>query len=466
MKAFSPTEEELLSRLNWFVRLRWLFLLGLGGVLFFAIRVFRLEMELTPIILVAAIVLVYNLGFLLLQKLGREKWPKDATVRGLRIEANLQIGLDLFALVFLIHFSGGIENPFIFFFVFHMILGSILLAGRDIWVQAGLAVGILLLLLALSHFHIIAHHRILGFASDQLWTNVPYNWAGVVAFSATIFITVYMTNSIARSLRNRENELLLTKNQLEKKSRELELVNQELISKQNLLIQSEKMASLGKLSAGVAHELNSPMTGILNFSHFIKESHPGKQQLQHDIEVVIRETERCKKIIKSLLDFARQSKPEKKEDDVIQLLDKIISLIENHKDFKDIKIIKEFDQKTPLIMFDKDQLQQVFMNLVINAQEAMPSGGTLYISAGVTRDGSHIEIKFLDTGIGIEKDNLGRIFDPYFTTKETGTGLGLSISLGIIESHGGSLELVSSPGDGSTFIVKLPVAQNNQTGER
>jgi signal transduction histidine kinase len=466
MKVFSLTEEELLSRLNWFVKLRWLFLLGLGGVLFFAIKVFKLEMELAPIVLIAVIVLVYNSGFFFLQKVVREKWSREATVRGLRIEANLQIGLDLLALVLLIHFSGGIENPFIFFFIFHVIMGSILLIGRDIWIQAGLALGILLLLLALSYFRIITHYRILGFGSDQLWTNVPYIWAGIVAFSATIFITVYMTNSISRSLRKRESELLFTKNQLEKKSRELEFLNQELISKQNLLIQSEKMASLGKLSAGVAHELNSPMTGILSFAHFIKDSCPNQQQLQHDIEVIIRETERCKKIVRSLLDFARQSKPEKKEDDVIQLLNRIISLIENHKDFKNIKIIREFDQKIPLIMFDKDQLQQVFMNLVINAQEAMPSGGTLYISAGVTQDGDYIEIKFLDTGTGIEKDNMGKIFDPYFTTKEMGSGIGLSISLGIIESHGGKLEVVSSPGDGSTFIVKLPVARSNQTGDR
>jgi two-component system NtrC family sensor kinase len=224
------------------------------------------------------------------------------------------------------------------------------------------------------------------------------------------------------------------------------------------MIQSEKLASLGKLSAGVAHELNSPMTGILSFAHFIKESYQGQQQLQHDIEVVIRETERCKKIIKGLLDFARQSAPEKKQEDVIQLLNKTISLIENHKDFKDIEIIRDFDQKIPLLMFDRDQIQQVFMNLVINAQEAMPSGGTLYISAGVTQDEDYIEIKFRDTSAGIEKDNLGKIFDPFFTTKEMGTGLGLSISLGIIESHGGKLEVVSSPGEGSTFIVKLPLS--------
>jgi signal transduction histidine kinase len=457
MRKLSPTEEELLSRLSWFVKLRWLFLLGLGGVLFFAVYVFKLEINLGPIILIAAIVLLYNIGFFTLHRLAREKSPLRVTIHGLRVEANLQIGLDLLALIFLIYYSGGIENPFVFFFVFHMILGSMLLTGRDSWIQAGGALFILLLLLALSYFNIIPHHRIEGLGSQNLYNNIPYLWAGTIAFSATIFTTVYMTNSISRSLRRREEELFLTKNLLEKKSFELEQANQELIRHQNLLVQTEKLTSLGKLSAGVAHELNSPLTGILSFSHFIKDSHAPDEQLQHDIEVVIRETERCKKIIKGLLDFARQSRPEKKQGDILQVLNKTISLVEHHKEFKNIKLLKMIPKKLPLIMFDADQLQQVFMNLMVNAQEAMPSGGTVRIRARVSQEGDHIEIEFRDSGPGIKGDDLGRIFDPFFTTKEKGTGLGLSISHGIIESHGGKLEVSTAPGKGTCFTIKLPV---------
>ncbi len=458
--VFAPTQQELLSRLNWFVKLRWLFLLGLAGVLFFADKVFSIQLMFWPVVFIGAIVLIYNLGFFYLHYWMRFKSGRQVTLRGLRIEANLQIGLDLLCLVFLIHFSGGIENPFVFFFVFHMILGSILLSGRDIWYQAAGAVGILFLSMILSYFGILKHYHMAGFASDQLWTNIPYIFAGGVSFGATIFTTVYMTNSISRSLRKREEELFITKNQLERKSQELELANQELIKKQNLLVQSEKLASLGKLSAGIAHELNSPLTGILSFSHFIKDNSAGQDQVQHDIEVVIRETERCKKIIKSLLDFARQSQPEKKEDNVISVLKKTISLVENHKDFRNIEIVKDFPDSLPVIMFDKDQIQQVFMNLIMNAMEAMTGKGSLRISAGLSADGHFIEISFRDTGAGISEENLRRIFDPFFTTKEKGTGLGLSISLGIIENHGGRLEVSSEAGKGATFIVKLPVASN------
>ena len=228
------------------------------------------------------------------------------------------------------------------------------------------------------------------------------------------------------------------------------------------MIQSEKLASLGKLSAGVAHELNSPLTGILSFAHFIKDAAQDNPQIQRDIEVVIRETERCKKIIKSLLDFARQSQPEKKNEDLLAILSKTISLIENHKDFKNIKIIKDFPESLPLIMLDRDQIQQVFMNLLVNAQEAMPKGGSIYITVNLTQDKKYIQVLFSDTGIGISEENLNRIFDPFFTTKEKGTGLGLSIVLGIVENHGGELEVKSRIGEGTTFIIKLPTEQEGE----
>lgn len=456
--VFPPTEAELLSRLTWFVKLRWLFLLGLAVVLFFAVKVFQVGVDLAPILVIGSIVIIYNICFYSIHRRMRRAAVKEVTSRDLRIEANLQIGLDLLCLVFLVHYSGGIENPFIFFLVFHMIMGSILLAGRDIWFHAIGAMSILLLLLVLSYFRVIPHYHLAGFGSDQLWANVPYLWAGAVSFLATIMVTVYMTNSIARSLRKREQELFVTKTQLEMKSEELELANRELLKRQNLLVQSEKLASLGKLSAGVAHELNSPLTGILHFSQFVKEACPDQDQVSSDINVVIRETHRCKKIIKGLLDFARQSQPEKNREDVVLVLNKTVSLIENHKDFRNIEIQKHFTVTLPPIMFDIDQIQQVFMNLIVNAQESMPSGGTLCIDAGISADQEYIEILFKDTGTGISEENLEKIFDPFFTTKEKGTGLGLSISMGIIENHGGKLEVTSSKGQGTAIVVKLPLA--------
>ena len=150
-----PSEDELLARLKWFVKLRWLFLLGLAAVLFSAVKVFHLKMEIIPIIVVAGLVLLYNTAFYLYHRLVRDKKGREFALKGLRVESNLQIGSDLLALVFLVHFTGGIENPFIFFFIFHMIMGSILLFGRDIWYQAIGASSALMILLVLSYFQIV-----------------------------------------------------------------------------------------------------------------------------------------------------------------------------------------------------------------------------------------------------------------------------------------------------------------------
>jgi len=457
MAKYKPTEDELLLRLEWFVHLRWLFLLVLGILVFCATHYFRLRLHLTPIILIACIVLIYNGVFLFLH---RVVWAaRKPSSRNIRIEANLQIGLDLLALAWMIHFSGGIENPFFFFFVFHMIVGSIFLVGRDSWYQAAIAICVPGTLTLLSWNGIIGYHHIPGFASLELWNNLPYLIAGTVSFVATILLTVYLTSSISRSLYKRSQELSLLTEQLERKNEELEEANNELRRQQSLLIQSEKLASLGKLSAGIAHELNTPLTGILSFSHFIKEATPDEKQLQNDIDIVIRETERCKKIIKGLLDFARQSRPEKKINSVVNVLNRTINLIAHHKDFNKIELVRNFPDNLPDVVFDEDQIQQVFMNLIVNAMEALPAGGRLDIRVLHNRAIGAVDIVFADNGPGISKENQEKIFDPFFTTKDMGNGLGLSISLGIIENHGGKLTVQCPEKGGTVFTVRLPIGE-------
>ncbi len=455
MFFYKPSEGELQARLGWFVQLRWVFLLVLTLLIFFAMKAFHIKVPLIPIIVIAVVVLLYNCGFYLLHRVFFSQ--HTPTPQELRIEANLQIGFDLLALVFLVYFSGGIENPFIYFAVFHMIMGSILLTGLDIWYQAIVSILLVCILIVLSWSGIISHYRMEGFAPRELWQSMPFLVAVITSFAATMLITVYMTNSISRSLHRRGKDLFDLTLQLEKKSIQLEEANQELIRQQNLLIQSEKLASLGNLSAGIAHELNSPLTGILNFAHFIKEGCPDQEQVQNDIDIVIRETERCKKIIKGLLDFARQSQPEKKCDDITSVLNKTVNLVVHHKDFRNIELIKHAPGYLPKILFDADQIQQVFMNLIVNAQQAMPDGGRLEISTTYHEEKRVLDIVFEDTGCGIGEGELQKIFDPFYTTKDMGTGLGLSISLGIIENHGGKLIVQSRKDAGAVFVVRLPV---------
>ena len=455
MPIYKPSEDELQARLGWCVQFRWVFLLVLTLLLFFAIKGFHFKLPLFPILLIAGMVLLSNCIFYLLHKGVFSRYKPSA--KSLRIEANLQIGLDLLALIFMVYFSGGLENPFIFFSVFHMVLGSIFLTGRDIWYQAIVCFLLVSVLAGLSWFGIIPHYRIDGLTAIELWHNTPRLITVMASFTTIILLTVYMTSSISRSLHRRGQDLFDLTLQLDKKGSELEEANEELVRQQNLLIQSEKLASLGNLSAGIAHELNSPLTGILNFSHFIKEECADQEQVQKDIDIVIRETERCKKIIKGLLDFARQSQPEKKCHDIIAVLNKTISLVAYHKDFRNIKFIKDISDNLPKILFDEDQMQQVFMNLIVNAQQAMVEGGMLRLSTIYHEQRRVLDIVFEDTGPGISQNEIQKIFDPFYTTKDMGTGLGLSISLGIIENHGGKLIAESHEGMGAVFSVRLPV---------
>jgi len=243
------------------------------------------------------------------------------------------------------------------------------------------------------------------------------------------------------------------------KTRELKKAYRELQNLQTQLIHSEKLASIGRLAAGVAHEINNPLTGVLTFAHLLLKEMSPDDPRRKDVEIIVKEAGRCKLITQSLLDFARQTEPKRVSTHINQLVEEALSLVKNQAAFHNIKIIKDLNPSLPLLMIDPNQIQQVFMNVILNAQEAMPQGGFLSISTDFSEDGKFVEIKFLDTGYGIPKENMGKLFDPFFTTKEAGkgTGLGLAISYGLIKKHGGNIHINSKEGKGTTVIIKLPI---------
>jgi two-component system, NtrC family, sensor kinase len=234
--------------------------------------------------------------------------------------------------------------------------------------------------------------------------------------------------------------------------------SQELERIQAQLIRSEKLASLGELVAGIAHEINNPLTGILVFSSLIKNDSRLDTALKSDIDMVIQETERCATIVKGLLDFSRESVPQKTCTSLNGILDASLALVKNQALFQNISIVLDYSQEIPEILADPHQLEQVFINILLNASHAMSTGGILRIVTEFAADRNSVVVKIADTGCGIPEENLAKIFDPFFTTKETsGTGLGLSVSYGIINSHGGSIEVESSVGVGTAFTIHLPI---------
>ena len=235
--------------------------------------------------------------------------------------------------------------------------------------------------------------------------------------------------------------------------------SRDLQGMQRQLMQSEKLASLGKLAAGVAHEINNPMTGILTNASLLLEDLPPADPRREDLETIVNETIRCRRIVKGLLDFARQSQPEKKRVIVNETVRNSLSLLRNQASFRNIEIVEELDPYLPEILADPNQLQQVFVNILINASEAMHQSGRIRVaSRRADRTGEQIEVAIADTGPGITPDAVSKLFDPFYTTKSTGTGLGLAVSYGIVQRHGGTIEVESEPGQGATFIVRLPTA--------
>ncbi len=264
----------------------------------------------------------------------------------------------------------------------------------------------------------------------------------------------YSLNQMAKELEVEKRELEEWGRTLEKKVAERA---EEMKKIHSQLFRSEKLASLGKLAAGVAHEINNPLTGILTNSSLLLEDLEKDDPRREDVEVMVKETIRCREIVKRLLDFARQTQPQKKLASINALIENIILLVRNQALFRSITIEKQLTEGIPEVLVDPDQIQQVFVNIILNAAEAMSKGGKLAIESKVSTDGRWILISFADTGPGIPESERERIFDPFYTTKEHGTGLGLSISYGIVEQHGGTISVESSVGKGSTFTIQLPI---------
>ncbi|MBN1686030.1 MAG: cache domain-containing protein [Spirochaetales bacterium] len=244
---------------------------------------------------------------------------------------------------------------------------------------------------------------------------------------------------------------------IKERDRQLRKRAQEEISK------SERLALIGRLAAGVAHEINNPLGGILLLSNILLKRTPDEGRERDNLERIVKEADRAKNIVQGLLDFARQREPVLKNTNINELAERSLELFEHQASFHNIKIVKEFADNMPAALVDPSQIQQVFVNIIVNAAEAMKDEGTLTVITRATPMGE-IEVHFRDTGEGISEDVLPRLFEPFFTTKEIGkgTGLGLSISHGIVEKHGGSMSVSSILGAGTTFIIKLPSAGSEE----
>jgi two-component system, NtrC family, sensor kinase len=224
------------------------------------------------------------------------------------------------------------------------------------------------------------------------------------------------------------------------------------------ILKSEKLASIGRLASGIAHEINNPLTGVLTYSSLLLKDLKDTKHAE-DLKVIREETLRCRTIVQGILNFAREDKPEKSLADINALIEDSLKILERHVHFQNVEIVKALDPAVPPVNVNGGEIRAVINNLAMNAADAMPDGGRLTIATRADEGAGAVVITVADTGAGISKENVGRIFDPFFTTKERGkgTGLGLAMVYGVIARHGGAIDVRSEVGKGAEFTIRLPL---------
>ena len=283
---------------------------------------------------------------------------------------------------------------------------------------------------------------------------------------------------VAGSFNHMTGALDASRSEMEQLVQTLELKveqrTKELLAAKAEVAQGEKLASIGVLASGIAHELNNPLTGVLTFTSLMRKKAPEGSEDAEDLDLVIRETKRCASIIKRLLDFAREKVPVKGFYNLNQVIEDTVRFVERPASLQQIEISMNFDPLLPQAWGDADLIKQVILNLLVNAQQAIEGKGNITVqtrlvaagpNAGST-DAPMVEVVVTDTGCGIPQANLQRIFDPFFTSKEVGkgTGLGLSVSYGIVKANGGKISVESVLGTGTTFRIWLPMTPpSNET---
>ncbi|MFZ7113164.1 MAG: sensor histidine kinase [Desulfatiglandales bacterium] len=224
----------------------------------------------------------------------------------------------------------------------------------------------------------------------------------------------------------------------------------------HLALQTEKLSSLGRMAAGIAHEINNPLAGILLYSTNLVKKVPQTGPLREGLDIIIHETIRCRGIIQELLEFSREKEPKKISADINEIIIKALNILENEFRLRHIRLEKDLAEGMPKALLDVDQMEQVFINLLLNGVEAMQEEGTIRIRTRIDLDKKRLVVEVEDTGCGISPENLGKIFDPFFSTKPKGSGLGLAVNYGIIEKHGGNIRVSSKLGRGTCFTIAFP----------
>ena len=456
---YLPEEAALLMRLRVSVNMRWLAILGIIIATLVASQIFHVSFSALPVYVTCAFMALYNLVLLWqLRSLKPEK--TGSVIQSARTFSNIHIFLDLLALTVILHFTGGIENPFLFYFVFHIILASIVLPYTAVYLLATAAILMLMLLVGLEYSGAIPHVNLGGFVPPTLYKQGSYIAAILASVATILYGSAYMATAISGELRKRQRQVVqLSERLLHEKTRELEKSSKEIIK-----LAEEKNRFLRFLGIA-AHDLKAPLAAIQSYIGVMLGGFSGELTEKQNTMLQrssVRITELLK-LISDLLDIPRietgQLVQEMKE---ISLRQAVRNCLDDQRKLareKGVKLKVELPETLPKIRGSSPRLQQVITNLVNNAVNCTTEGT---VTLRVKEGDNDIHVEVMDTGIGIPPGDLPRVFDDFFRASNVeikGTGLGLSIAKRIVESHGGKI-WVESPcpesSIGSKFTFTLP----------
>jgi signal transduction histidine kinase len=440
----SSLEEELIESISRFITLRWIIVVGICTTSIFARFALKINLPLTPILFIAFCILMFNLACLYLQK--HVKSHSNFT--------NIQISADWIALVSLVHYTGGIESPVIFYFIFHVIIAAFLLSKRACYFQAGFAVLLITGLSILEYLHITPHVHVKELFPNPVYDNGLY-LLSIIFFSITsLFFSAYLATSVNCRLRRRENEIVTLKDNITDAYNRLEELDREK----------------SEFTYKVTHELRSPLSAIQSLLKSIEEGYAGEIS-QKARDLVVRSEKRTSfliTLVNGLLDLIASKIGKTKEVDS-QLIDinvavkDTLQLMQEKAKSKDLEIIINTTPKPSYIKIVPDDLDIILTNLIDNSVKYTKQGGTISISNTITSN--EIKVEISDTGIGIIKDDLEKIFKEFYRSKNAkqndmrGTGLGLSIVENLINQYGANIKIRSEVGKGTTVTVTFPVDQ-------
>jgi len=447
--GLSLAEQELFERVGWFIGLRWLAVLGSLLTLVVAWHVFGVRFAVWPLVTVILFVFFYNAVFALIAKMVSDR--QTVTANLIRVVVNVQISMDLIALALLIYFGGGVENFFIMFFVFHMIIAAELLSPRDAYVQATLAAVLVNGMYWLEYCGVLPHHGLVGLfptAGGQITLALHRDGLYVLQVSsiitATLYISVYMASSIASRLRARERDL-------ERAYHRLQTVDLE---------KSYFMRRAG-------HGLRSPLAAIQSLLRLITAGFAGEAD-ERPRELIGRAIDRTDALIRLVNDLLRYSRLQavtelevRQHVSLEALLEDTVSVLRPLADEKGLSL--EVSANPATVLGDPEDLADLTSNLVGNAIKYTPAGGQVRVS--LRQDGEWVRLEVSDTGIGIPPEALEHVFEEFYragnakSVEPGGTGLGLAIAKRVVTVHGGEIQVASTPGTRTTFIVKLPVSE-------